>query len=109
VPRNRIVEIGAHASNQSRATVALWAQTARHLDGIADAAVAVLTRPLRDMFARLELEIIDIARADPVRLAANGCGWGRYYEQDPRVCAGLIAPALPKLTGLDFGMAGRCL
>ena len=108
IPRSWIVEIGAHASAQSRATVALWARTARHLDGIADVAVAVLTLPLRQMFARLGIAIHDLCDADSARLENASCDWGRYYDQLPRVCAGLIAPALPKLAAFDDGLDGIC-
>lgn len=108
IPRNRIVEIGAHASVRSRATVALWARTARELSGLADVAVAVLTAPLRLMFARLGIDIHDLGDADPSRLPDGGQDWGRYYELKPRVCAGLIVPALPKLAGFDDGLPGLC-
>lgn len=106
--REQIVEIGAHASERSRATIALWAQTARHLAGIADVAVAVLTEPLRSMFARLDVPIHEICDADPERLDGAAADWGRYYDQKPRVCAGLISPALPKLSGFATGLKGAC-
>jgi hypothetical protein len=106
--RHRIVEIGAHASERSRATMALWARTARHLAGVADVAVAVLTEPLREMFVRLGIPIREICDADPKRLSSRGQQWGRYYEQNPKVCAGLIAPALPRLVGFDESAAGIC-
>jgi len=108
IGRDRIVEIGAHASVRSRATVALWARTARHLDGLADVAVAVLTAPLRLMFERLGIVIHDLGDADPSRLRDGGRGWGSYYDQRPRIYAGLIAPALPKLAGFDNGLPGEC-
>lgn len=108
IDRRRIVEIGAHASDRSRATIALWARTARHLDGVADVAVAVLTEPLRSMFARLGISILEICDADPSRLPSGAEKWGQYYDQSPRVCAGLIAPARPKLAGFDDGLVGIC-
>ena len=108
VARDRIVEIGAHASERSRATLELWAETSRHLDGIADVAVAVLTEPLRVMFTRLGIAIHEICDADPARLPSCGAAWGRYYEQNPRVCAGLIAPALPKLAGFGSAVTAIC-
>jgi len=107
IERDRIVEIGAHASDRSRATIELWALTARHVSGTADVAVAVLTEPLRDMFNRLGIPIIEICDADPARLNGAGEEWGRYYEMRPKVCAGLIAPALPKLAGFN-SQRGHC-
>lgn len=109
IRRDRIVEVGAHASVQSHATVALWARTARHLNGIADVAVAVLTDPLRQMFGRLGIDIHDLGAADPARLSEGVADWGRYYDLQPRVCAGLIEPALPNLAGFDNGATGNCL
>ena len=108
IDRDRIVEIGAHASTRSRATVALWARTARHLSSLADVAVAVLTDPLRAMFRRLDIAFHEICDADPQRLPDGGSAWGRYYELNPRVCAGLIAPALLKLAMFDDGPEGLC-
>lgn len=106
--RDRVVEIGAHASDRSRATVALWARTARHLEGVADVAVAVLTAPLRSMFIRLGIDIHEICNANPARLPGGGAGWGHYYNLQPKVCAGLIAPARARLAGFDDGMTGLC-
>jgi hypothetical protein len=62
--RSRIVEIGAHASDQSWATIALWARAARHLDGLADVAVAVLTDSLRAMFAKIGIPVAELGPAD---------------------------------------------
>lgn len=98
VGRDRIVEIGAHASQRPRATVALWARAAAELAFASDVAVAVLTAPMRAMFARLGLPIAIIAPADRARLADGGATWGRYYETEPMVCAGEIAAARPALS-----------
>ena len=108
IGRDRVVELGAHASSGSRAVVRLWARTARHLEGRADVAVAVLTAPLRSMFARLNVPIHEICDADPERLPDGGRSWGRYYDQQPRVCAGLVADALPRLASFDDGLPGGC-
>ncbi|CAN5421531.1 hypothetical protein BH09PSE4_BH09PSE4_11430 [soil metagenome] len=101
VSRERIVEIGAHASSRPRATITLWAQAAATLDGQSDVAVAVLTAPLRAMFARVGLPIVEIAPARPDRLGEQSAEWGRYYEADPVVCAGWIAAAQAPLTRLQ--------
>ncbi|WP_404710140.1 thermostable hemolysin [Sphingomonas sp. MMS24-J13] len=91
VPRGRIVELGDHASHRPGATIALWREAAVTLASQADIAVAVLTRPMRTMFQRLDLELVELA---PARIEAMGDAarhWGRYYETDPLLCAGDIA------------------
>lgn len=89
--RDRIVEIGDHASCSGPATLALWLETARQLSAEAEIGVAVLTAPLRRMFARIGLPFATIAPADRARLAGGGAAWGRYYDADPAVCVGEIA------------------
>jgi hypothetical protein len=106
IARDRIVEIGAHASERSLATVALWARTARYLESMADVAVAVLTRPLREMLARLRVEFVQLCDADAQRLPSGSEAWGRYYDTAPMVCAGLIAPACSKLEPWDRARQG---
>ena len=91
VSRTRIVELGDHASQRAGATVTLWREAAAALAGQADVAVAVLTRPLRSMFARLGLDLIELAPARIEALGEAGSAWGRYYQTDPVVCAGDIA------------------
>lgn len=91
VPRARIVELGDHASDSAAATITLWRDAADALGAHADVAVAVLTRPLRSMFARLGLALIELAPARIEALGGNGARWGRYYEADPVLCAGDIA------------------
>lgn len=91
VPRARIVELGDHASHRPGATLALWREAAAALEGQADFAVAVLTRSLRAMFARLNLDLSILAPARREALGAAGARWGRYYDADPLVCAGEIA------------------
>jgi len=108
IGRDHIVEIGAHASEKSHATIALWAQTARHLDGQAEFAVAVITAPLRAMFDRLGIAITELAAADPARLPCGGKDWGRYYATTPMVCAGLIAPARQRLAAFADRFSGSC-
>lgn len=101
VPRARIVELGDHASRRSTATVALWREAATALEGQADVAVAVLTRPLRVMFERLGLHLLVLAPARVEVLGEAGKDWGRYYESDPMVCAGNIATC-----GIELGRTG---
>mgnify|MGYP003739463935 CR=1 FL=1 len=98
IARTDVIEIGNLASHNASAMVALWAQAANDLAADAEVAVAVLTAPLRRMFGRLGLQLIDIAPADPARLGADAERWGSYYAQDPRICVGLIAEGQEKLS-----------
>lgn len=95
--RADIVEIGNLASCNAAAMVALWARTANDLGNNAEIAVAVLTSPLRKMFARLGVRLIELASADPSRVANDGSDWGRYYDLEPVVCAGLISDGQDRL------------
>ncbi len=63
MPRVRIVELSDHALQRGGATVSLWREAATALGGQADIAVAVLTRPLRTMFTRLGLELVELVPA----------------------------------------------
>lgn len=97
VTRMQVVELGDHASHRAAATVTLWRESAAVLKGQADIAVAVLTRPLRAMFARLGLPLIELGPARIEALGKAGAGWGRYYQTDPVVCAGDIAACRARL------------
>ncbi len=99
VPRCRVVELGDHASARAAATIGLWREAAAALDGQLDVAVAVLTAPLRAMFARLSLPIVTIAPAHAAALGPAAERWGRYYDADPMVCAGEIAACRRVLCG----------
>lgn len=100
ISRRDIVEIGNLASDNALSMVQLWAATANDLGGDAEVAVAVLTRQLRAMFRRLGLTLHEIAPARPERLSEGGARWGRYYEQDPVVCAGLISDGQSRLAAM---------
>lgn len=97
IARADIVEIGNLASCNAAAMISLWARTANDLGNEAEIAVAVLTSPLRKMFARLGVRLMELAPADPARVAADGSDWGRYYDLDPIVCAGLISDGQDRL------------
>lgn len=89
--RREIVEIGCFAANPSPALIRLWLDAAKLLGGGYTVAVATLTAPLREYFARVGLPLIAIQRASQSRLCDADESWGRYYEQNPWVCAGMIA------------------
>jgi hypothetical protein len=106
-PRATIVEIGDHAADNGAATIRLWAHTAATLGATAEVAVAVLTLPLRAMFARIGIDIVELAPAHRDRLKQSGVRWGRYYDSDPVVCAGKIADGRDRLGSWLDGRAGR--
>lgn len=90
VPREDIVEIGCLASDSPAALLILWDEAARDFAGRPCVAVATLTGTVRRLLARVGVALVELAAATPDRLAAPG-DWGRYYEDDPRVCAGIVS------------------
>ncbi|GGZ15869.1 thermostable hemolysin [Novosphingobium colocasiae] len=91
VARDAIVEIGNFAADSAPAMLALWVTAANDLGGCSEVAVATLTAPVRRMFVRIGLPIVEIAPARAERLGAVAAEWGSYYDHDPIVCAGVIA------------------
>ena len=98
VPRHAIAEIGNLASQSPGASLFLFLALANHLyhQGCTHAA-ATATRRLRRGFARVGFATRRLASADASRIANGGADWGTYYQNDPEVLAGPIAPALPAL------------
>lgn len=105
VGRERIVELGHHASIGAVATTALWQRAVLELSSRADVAVAVLTAPLRGMLLRAGLSFTALAAADPAALGDEAETWGRYYASDPIVCAGWIADGAAIVTRFRAGRA----
>ncbi|MBP2278325.1 thermostable hemolysin [Sphingomonas sp. PL20] len=101
IDRQDIVELGDHASVRAAATIALWHRAAHELADQAEFAVAVLTAPLRAMFKRLDLTIVELAPARAERLGCAADQWGRYYALDPVLCAGAIATGRERLALSD--------
>ncbi|PEQ12327.1 hypothetical protein B2G71_12575 [Novosphingobium sp. PC22D] len=89
IARDQIVELGNLAACNGWALVRLWGEAANDLGGAMEFAVATLTAPLRDMFRRMGIPVMPLARATADR--AGSAGWGDYYQTDPLVCAGRIA------------------
>lgn len=101
VDRSDIVEIGCLAAERSPALVKLWRDAADALCGRHEIAVATLTTPLRTMLSRIGVPLVQLAAADPARIA-DSMSWGSYYELDPVVCAGSVdlgAAALERFAG----------
>lgn len=91
VAREDIVELGNLAAANGMAMVELWAQAANDLGSASQVAVATLTAPLRAMFTRIGLPLVELAPALPDAVEDAAEHWGTYYDSDPRVCVGLIA------------------
>lgn len=102
VERQAIVEIGCLAALPSLALVRLWCQTAEELSASHEVAVATLTRPLRAMFARIGLPLLQLVQADPAQIQ-DARAWGRYYQLDPMVCAGDIRAGARTLAAFPDG------
>lgn len=90
IERSDVVEIGNFAADNAMAMIELWGAAANDLAGGSEIAVATLTAPLRRIFARIGVPLIVLAPARPERLGAAAAEWGRYYQTDPQVCAGII-------------------
>lgn len=89
--RAQIVEIGCLAATPSAALIRLWLESAKVLGKDFAVAVATLTEPLRKAFARVGLPFSTLAPASRERLRDDDDDWGRYYDQEPWICAGVIA------------------
>lgn len=107
IVRRDIVEIGNLAADTAPAMVALWTLASNDLAGEAEIAVAVLTAPLRHMFRRLGVTLHILAPATPERLGTAARDWGRYYLNDPQVCAGAIADGQARLARFGMRRMGR--
>ncbi|GLK47646.1 hypothetical protein GCM10017620_06190 [Brevundimonas intermedia] len=98
IARAQVVEIGSLASSGRGATVFLFAAMAHHLQTAGlRFAVATATDELRRIFYKAGLGALQLARADPERLADGGGSWGAYYQADPVVLAGSIDAATDPL------------
>lgn len=101
--RADIVEIGCLASNSPVALIQLWHEIATTLDARHRVVAATVTATVRRLLDRVGVPLVEIARADVGRVA-DGARWGRYYDDDPRVCIGVIAEGA---AGLDRYVARR--
>lgn len=96
VGRDSVIEVGNLAASDPFAMISLWGRAANDLGTECEIAVATLTAPLRAMFRRMGLSLHVLASAQ-VELADQPSDWGRYYDADPMVCAGLVAEGQRKI------------
>jgi hypothetical protein len=52
------------------------------------------TREVEALLSRLKYAPVVLAPADPARLPDGGASWGTYYQRQPRVMFGEVAPAV---------------
>jgi len=90
VTREQVVELGNLVACNPWAMVELWGAAANDLGGTSEIAVATLTARLRRMFERVGIRLVELAPARSEALGHESAAWGRYYDDDPRVCAGMI-------------------
>jgi hypothetical protein len=87
INRSRVVEVGnlvAARRGRSRNFVRRIIEFVERAD--AEWAVFTATRPLRALLRREGLKVVEIARAEQMRLP-NSNDWGTYFDHDPRVMA----------------------
>lgn len=101
VPRHGLVEVGnlvtAHAGGARWLIAALTA----YLKGAGyDWAVFTAVKALRNAFARLGVELVTLAPADPGRLTPEErAHWGSYYATEPMVVAASVHQSYDALQG----------
>ena len=97
-PRAGIVEIGNLASDGGGASLYLFAALAAYLNhnGYTQAVVTG-TNFLERRFKQMGLTPQRHTKADPSLLLKDGEDWGTYYETQPHVLSGSIAPGYQRL------------
>ena len=106
VGRHEIAEVGNLAGASCRAAVRLVAHIPAYLAGERYKwIVFTATGAVRQILAGFGAPLIELARADGASVRGSRDEWGRYYETDPRVCAGCLRDAerLPGFARLPRG------
>lgn len=93
--RSEIVEIGHLSASRAGAGRQLMVRLGEHLAQQRFRwIVCTLTQELRHLLPRLGVTPLALARADAGALRGDAAAWGSYYQHDPVVLAGELAPAL---------------
>ena len=105
--RKQIVEVGNLASVDRNASRRLFEFLALHLiqSGYQWIVFTGCTS-LRHVFKRMQLELISLGNADQTRLPRELGSWGRYYDNNPQVMAGLLSDGLSLALKACTGMQG---
>ena len=107
VRREQIVEVGNLAASGAGAARRVILAMTQLLNEIACTwVVFTSTRLLLNSFARLNIDTIGLAKADPGQLPDGGESWGRYYETDPRVMTANIPLHFVRLCPRHAGTPG---
>ena len=89
--RNRIIEVGNFACSQPGNARLMFAALCRLLcDNALDYVVFTGTAKLRNSFARLRLNPVELAPAQAHQVGEDASSWGEYYRCQPRVMVGDI-------------------
>ncbi len=102
IPRSSIVEVGNLACRDSRTARRLISMLPRHLMALGRTWIAfTATSSVRRILSHAGARPLELAKADPGRIADTADTWGHYYEHDPHVLAGYLPSArkLPALWG----------
>lgn len=93
--RREVVEIGHLSAARAGAGRQLMVRLGEHLahEGFRWI-VCTLTQELRHLLPRLGITPLALAKADAAALEGDAAAWGSYYQHDPVVLAGALAPAL---------------
>lgn len=98
IDRSRLVEVGNLASAPGGGARALIITLTAYLEGAGYEWVVFTATPrVRNNFAKLGIELFDLAPAEGDRLGAARHDWGSYYEQQPMVVAGNVAEGAARL------------
>jgi len=109
VDRQRIIEVGQFAGEGAGAARTMIVQLTKYLHRKGYHWVVFTgTLSLRNAFSRLGLRPIELAEADPIRLALDEqAKWGSYYQHRPCVLFGDIAEGfaeIERLAGCSYSM-----
>lgn len=108
VERSRLAEVGNLAAERPGAGRLLLGSLAAWLDGAGcEFAVFTATRPLRALFRRLRIPLVELGAADPARLGDAAQAWGRYYEGDPCVVAAALTDVRAACSAMVEAWAGH--
>lgn len=101
VRREQVVEVGNLAGANCRAAVRIVALLPAYLlSRDYRWIVFTATSTVRGILQGFGAPLVELARADGMRVAASPDRWGSYYDKDPRVLAGYL-PASLRLPGFS--------